>query len=149
MKNLFQAEVAEELKARVARLRPESERVWGKMNAAQTLAHCAAAMECAVGDSRPPRQLAGRLLAPFVRSLVMSPKPMSRNAPTAPGLLIRDQRDFATERQRLDALIDRFAAGGPARCTTHPHSFFGPLTPTEWATWMYKHLDHHLRQFQV
>jgi hypothetical protein len=27
------------------------------------------------------------------------------------------------------------------------HSFFGRLTPEEWATLMYKHLDHHLRQF--
>jgi len=50
---------------------------------------------------------------------------------------------------RLAGLIDRFAAGGPAGCTQHPHSFFGPLTPDEWAILMYKHLDHHLRQFGV
>ncbi len=51
------------------------------------------------------------------------------------------------EQHRLSALIDRFAAAGPAGCTTHPHTFFGPLTPQEWAALMYKHLDHHLRQF--
>jgi hypothetical protein len=44
-------------------------------------------------------------------------------------------------------LIDRFAAAGPQGCTTHPHAFFGSLTPDEWAILMYKHLDHHLRQF--
>jgi len=38
---------------------------------------------------------------------------------------------------------------GPAGCTKHPHSFFGKLTPEEWAILSYKHLDHHLRQFGV
>jgi Protein of unknown function (DUF1569) len=35
----------------------------------------------------------------------------------------------------------------PPGCTTHPHSFFGRMTADEWAILMYKHLDHHLRQF--
>lgn len=74
-------------------------------------------------------------------------QPMRRNSPTAPDLVIRDERDLGAERERLNGLIDRFAAGGPAGCTTHPHTFFGPMTPQEWATLMYKHLDHHLRQF--
>jgi transposase InsO family protein len=62
---------------------------------------------------------------------------------------VKHERDFVAERQRLRGLIDRFAAGGPAGCTKHPHSFFGPMTPEEWAALNYKHLDHHLRQFGV
>jgi hypothetical protein len=50
---------------------------------------------------------------------------------------------------RRASLIDRFVSGGPSACTNHPHPFFGPLTPAEWAILMYKHLDHHLRQFGV
>lgn len=149
MKTLFEPAVAEEVKDRLGRLRSDSRRQWGKMSASQAVAHCAAAMECAVGDSRPPRQLAGRLFGRFARPMLVSPKPMSRNAPTAPGLRVTDERDLDIERARLVRLIDRFSRGGPARCTTHPHSFFGPLTPDEWATWMYKHLDHHLRQFEA
>jgi hypothetical protein len=57
-------------------------------------------------------------------------------------------KDFAAEQQRLIDWIDRFSAGGPERCTTHPHCFFGQMTPLEWATLGYKHLDHHLRQFK-
>jgi transposase InsO family protein len=72
---------------------------------------------------------------------------MRRNSPTSKDLVIRDDRDFVTERQRLTELLRRFTEGGPAGCTKHPHSFFGPLTPAEWAEIMYKHLDHHLRQF--
>ncbi len=50
MKNLFEAATVEEVKERMALLRPDSERQWGKKNPAQTLAHCSAAMEMAVGQ---------------------------------------------------------------------------------------------------
>jgi transposase InsO family protein len=76
-------------------------------------------------------------------------EPMRRNSPTVKGLVVRDERDLGTERERLCGLIDRFTAAGPEGCTTHPHSFFGRLTPEEWAILMYKHLDHHFRQFGI
>jgi uncharacterized small protein (DUF1192 family) len=37
MRNLFEAARVEELKQRIAHLRPDSERLWGKMNPAQAL----------------------------------------------------------------------------------------------------------------
>jgi len=43
----------------MAQLRPDSERQWGKMNPAQALAHCSAAMEMAMGEKFPPRILIG------------------------------------------------------------------------------------------
>ena len=150
MKNLFEAAKVEEVKQRMARLRPDSERLWGKMNAPQALAHCSAAVEWAVGDRIPPRMFLGRIMGRIVKPMVLgNDEPMQRNSPTAKELVVQDERDLGTERERLRGLIDRFAAGGPKGCTTHPHSFFGRLTPDEWATLMYKHLDHHLRQFGV
>jgi uncharacterized protein DUF1569 len=150
MKNLFEAGRAEEVKERMARLRPDSERQWGKMNAAQALAHCSAAVEWAVGDRIPPRMFLGRIIGRIVKPMVLgNDEPMRRNSPTATDLVVQDERDLGKERERLRGLIDRFAAAGPKGCTTYPHSFFGPLTPEEWATLMYKHLDHHLRQFGV
>ena len=148
MKNLFEATAVAETKARLQRLRPESARQWGKMNAAQAVAPCAAGLELALGERRPPRVLIGRVLGWAIKPLALgNDEPMRRNTPTVPSLEVADERDLAAERQRLGALIDRFAAAGPAGCTTHPHSFFGRLTPEEWAILMYKHLDHHLRQF--
>ncbi len=122
MKNLFDAARVEEVKQRIARLRPDSQRQWGKMNAPQAVAHCSRGLELALGDLRPPRVLLGRIMGPIIKPKVCA---------------------------RLYGLIDRFVAAGPKSCTTHPHSFFGPLTPEEWAILMYKHLDHHLRQFGV
>jgi hypothetical protein len=150
MKNLFEAATVEEVKERLARLRPDSGRLWGKMNAAQAIAHCSAGLELAVGDRLPPRKLLGRIIGGLVKPLALgNDEPMRRNTPTVKDLVVKDERDLEMERKRLSALIDRFAAAGPGGCTPHPHSFFGRLTPQEWAILMYKHLDHHLRQFGV
>jgi Protein of unknown function (DUF1569) len=150
MKNLFEAATVEEVKGRLAQLKPDSERAWGKMNPAQALAHCSAAMEMAMGAKKPPRIFIGRLLGRFAKkSMIAKEKPMPRNVGTDKSLVVSDERDFGVETQRLSEFIDRFAAGGPGACTRHPHFFFGPLTPVEWAALMYQHLDHHLRQFRA
>ena len=150
VKNLFEAARVAEVKERAAQVRPDSERLWGQMNPAQALAHCSRGMEWAVGDRIPPRMLMGRIIGRMVKPMVLrNDEPMRRNSPTAKSLVVKDDRDLETERGRLCRLIDRFAAGGPAGGTKNPHSFFGRLTPEEWATLMYKHLDHHLRQFGV
>lgn len=151
MKNLYEPAAVEEIKSRIARLRPDSPRQWGSMNPAQAVAHCALSMEWALGPKVPesaplPLRIFGRLIKPLV---VGNDKPIRRNTPTAKELVVLDQRDLSTERDRLTALIDRFVAAGPKGCTTHPHGFFGRMTPDEWAILTYKHLDHHLRQFSV
>jgi hypothetical protein len=150
MKNLFEPATVETVKGRIALLRPDSDRLWGKMNPAQMLAHCSAAMEMALGERVPPRILIGRLLGPLAKkSLIRKEQPMPRNAATDKSLIVADDRDLVAEKDRIFHLIDRVFAGGPGVCTKHPHFFFGPLTPEEWAALMYQHLDHHLRQFQV
>jgi hypothetical protein len=149
MKNLYEPAVATEVRERVARLRPDSKAAWGEMNAAQALAHCALAMENALGDTILPRHPLGRVIGGWVkRGLLVKGKPMARNSPSHPSVLVKDQRNFDVERQRLQRAIDRFTSD-PAACTRHPHFFFGAMTPTEWAAFMYIHLDHHLRQFSV
>jgi hypothetical protein len=150
MKSLFDAATATEIHSRIARLEPRSTRQWGKMNASQAMAHCALAMEWAVGDSVAPRMFLGRLLGSLAKSKVLKDEaPLRRNTPTAKSLVVANERNLEKECQRLCALIDRFSAGGPQGCTKHPHTFFGALTPDEWGRLMYKHLDHHLRQFGV
>ncbi len=150
MKNLFQSDTAAEVRHRISSLAPISPRQWGKMNAAQAVAHCSLGMEWAVGDIVPPRMFIGRIIGGIIKPFVLRDnEPMRRNSPTAPTLIIQDERDLDFEKQRLGGLIDRFTAAGPRAFTTRPHCFFGKLTPNEWAILMYKHLDHHLRQFSA
>ena len=150
MKTLFEETTLEEAKQRIADLQPNDRAVWGKMNPAQTLAHCSASIEIALGRPSQPRILLGRLLGPLVKkSMLVRGEPMRRNSKTEKSCFVTDERDFFAEKQRLLKLMEKFSAGGPALCTRQPHFFFGTLTPVEWATLMYQHLDHHLRQFNA
>ncbi len=107
VKNLFEAATVEEVKERMAQLRPESERQWGKMNPAQMLAHCSATIEMAMGKTAPPRILIGRLLGRLAKkSVIVNRTPMRRNSMTEKSCLVTDERDFVVEKQRLRE-IDR------------------------------------------
>ena len=149
-RNLFDPARAEEVKQRLSQLRPDCGPQWGRMNPAQALWHCSMAIEMALGERKPPRAFLGRIIGRFIKPLVLgNDEPLRRNAPSAKELLVSDQRDLEIERKRLCRFIDRFVSAGTGGCTTYPHPFFGVLTPHEWSTLMYKHLDHHLRQFQA
>ena len=150
MKNLYQPAAAEEIKRRLTDLRSDSPRQWGTMTPAQATAHCAVSLESALGEKNLPRVFIGRILGRMIKPLALrDDAPLRRNSPTAKGLIIHNEPDLKAEQERLRALIDRFVTAGPSGCTTHPHAFFGPMTPDEWAILTYKHLDHHLRQFGV
>ena len=150
MKHLYEPATAHEVRERIARLAPDTIPVWGKMNAAQALAHCAEAMKMGTGETVPQRIFIGRLFGSLARKrMIVAGHPMPRNVKTHPTLLAPAECDFDAERRRLLQIVERFIEAGPSGCTKHPHFFFGPLTPTEWSSLMYRHLDHHLQQFQA
>ncbi len=149
MLDLFEPATRADLLARLGRLQADSPRQWGTMDAAQMLGHCAAALLVGTGDTPRPHSLIGRLLGWTVRKKLLGSAPFGRNSPTDPTFVVKDARDFAIEKVRLEALIERFAALGPESAGRQTHSFFGRLSGAEWGCLMAKHLDHHLRQFGV
>jgi len=147
MKTLFQPDAVDELISRIDKLQPTSSRQWGKMDVAQMMAHCSAALDMAAGRVNPPRILIGRVIGPLVKPIFTNEKPASKNSPTDKHLVVSDARDFAREQEQLKTRLRQFHQGGEERCTRHPHPFFGTLTPQDWSRGMYKHVNHHLRQF--
>jgi hypothetical protein len=149
LKNLFDTDTYTAVSARMQRLSPDSKALWGKMSVAQMLAHCKEAFKVPLSEEKLPRMFLGRLLGPFVKSKLYNEDPWKHNLPTAPNFIIKDDRDFQNEKEQLEALVKKFYAAGPAGITRHPHPFFGTFTPEQWGKSMFKHLDHHLRQFGV
>ena len=149
MKSLFVAGDRDSILARLRTLGPESVRQWGKMNVAQMLAHCAIALEAGTGDRPTKQKLIGKILMPFFKRSLLGDKPFQKNSPTDPTFVVTDERDLNAERDRVVQLIDRFVARGKSAAATQTHAFFGKLTGEQWGELMYKHLDHHLRQFGV
>ncbi|HTV09325.1 MAG TPA: DUF1569 domain-containing protein [Candidatus Aquilonibacter sp.] len=148
MEDLFDPATAERFRVRIRSVTAASQRQWGKMSAAQMMEHCARGLEMATGELKPPRALIGRLLGRVVKPMALKEgEPMRRNSPTSPALIVAPDADLEGSRTRLLGALDRVVAGGERGCSRHPHTFFGPLQPKEWSMLMYKHLDHHLRQF--
>lgn len=151
VKNLFDSSLVEDTKRRMMDLHHDSQRLWGNMTVAQALAHCTSGLEMAMGLINPKRApFPANLIGPLIKPLVFGDdKPLRRNSPSSPELFSGDPTncDFERERGNLIAAIDRFAHEGEACCTQHPHPFFGRLKPQQWTILMYKHIDHHLRQF--
>jgi hypothetical protein len=132
---------------RIGALATDTPAQWGKMNSAQMLAHCQVPLRIALGDEVWKRAFLGYLLGGLVKKMLVGPKPFKPNGPTDPRFVVKDERDFDTEKAGLCVLIERFAAGGRDGVTKNPHPFFGAMQVEEWDGLMWKHLDHHLRQF--
>src|SRR5262249_44790170 len=148
MKNLFEPGAVEEVMTRIEQLKPSSKRQWGEMDVAQMMAHCSAALEMASGKFAAKRTLLGRIVGPRVRYVLTDDSPFPSNRPTAKELKV-GACNFMQEHERLKQCVRQFHEGGESQCTRHPHPFFGEITPLEWSTGMFKHLDHHLKQFGV
>jgi hypothetical protein len=147
MNNLFAPADRVRILERFDRLQASSERQWGKMDPAQMCAHCVVALEVGTGDLVRDHSFIGKVLGRFVKGSLLGEKPFSKNSPTDPAFIVSDPRDFAKERARLVEIVKRFGAAGPSAADGRTHSFFGRLRGEEWGVLMYKHLDHHLRQF--
>ncbi len=147
MQSLFDPGGRQSVLGRLEQLQSGAPRQWGKMNAAQMLAHCSIAMEMATGEKPRKQKLIGKLLGPFVRSSLLGEKPFGRNSPTDPAFIVTGEKDFDAEKQRLARLVNSFCESGPEKASACMHSFLGRLKGEEWGVMMYKHLDHHLRQF--
>ncbi len=147
MQSLFNPADRDAIALRLAELEPEATRQWGRMDPAQMLHHCAVALETSMAPEPMKQAFLGKLVTPFIRGMVLGPKPFRRNSPTDPTFVVADARDFDVERARLATLIDRFIQRGPDKAAQAVHPFFGRLSGAEWGRLVYKHFDHHLRQF--
>ncbi|MEO8235926.1 MAG: DUF1569 domain-containing protein, partial [Flavobacterium sp.] len=71
-----------------------------------------------------------------------------KNSPTAKEFIFTDKYDFEASRNELIKNFSRFAEGTQSiKITNHP--FWGKMTSEDWNKLMWKHVDHHLRQFGV
>lgn len=70
------------------------------------------------------------------------------NLPTAKGFKVVDKKDFMTELTNLLNEVNDFHKEKD-REAWKPHPAFGTFTHEQWGKMQYKHLDHHLRQFDV
>ena len=147
MKSIFNPQDHRELHDRVQCLEASLKPQWGKMTAVQMVAHLSDSLRMASGELEvAPRKVPFRYSP--LKELVLYLLPMPKGLPTAPELIARKPGGWSEEvadlRDQLNGLVQR---GAEALSPTHPA--FGTLSAKQWGVLIYRHVDHHLRQFGV
>lgn len=96
-----------------------------------------------------PNGLMRFILKSFIKNGVVNEKPYPRNSRTAPQFIVKGDRDFELEKNRLISYILQTQELGEKEFEGKESLSFGKLTAKEWNNMFAKHLDHHLTQFGV
>ncbi len=150
MLSIYEPATTELLTSRINELKPNSSAKWGKMNVAQMLAHCSASYEQITGERNEKPPFFMRLMVKmFFKQSMINEVPYKQNLPTAPSFVMKDEKDFEKEKTRLIELVKKVGSMKADVFEGREQATIGVINATEWSNLMYKHIDHHLRQFGV
>ena len=147
MLSLYNPEAAIDIVQRLNQLQKDTPRQWGKMSAAQMLWHVNSILEIPLGLTNIKPNLIGKLMGPLLKKMVLNPKPYKPNLPTGPEFVAREDKDFEAEKIKVTDNLQQFIHNGPEATEGLRHPLFGKMTAEEWGYSLWKHFDHHLRQF--
>ena len=154
MKRIKKAGTVEDLMRRARRLSPDAPPRWGRLNARQMLCHVTDVARLVLGEiptrpRDPTRAPRAKPLSRFpMKQLVLYvlPWPHGVRGPreaftTQPGALDADVK-------ALEALLSRFREC-PPKDVWPSHPLFGRMSTADWDRLLYRHTDHHFRQFGI
>ncbi|MEO6732648.1 MAG: DUF1569 domain-containing protein [Ferruginibacter sp.] len=146
MKTIFDQATRNELINRINSLNENSTAQWGKMNIYQMLKHCTLCEELYLGKTHHKRVFMGRLFGKMaLKNILKDENPMQRNSPTSPVFKVKEiAGDTLAEKIKWISLIKKY---GQYSNEYYTHWFFGKMTKEQVGHFVYKHADHHLRQF--
>ncbi|MFL5789356.1 MAG: DUF1569 domain-containing protein [Flavisolibacter sp.] len=144
MKSVFDKTTRDELINRINLLNENSTAKWGKMNVYQMLKHCILWEEMLLGKKQYRQSLLGRLFGKIALKSMLKDEPMKPNLPTVPSFKIRSNGNVAVAKAEWIKLLNEHAQRKNSGII---HPFFGKLTDDQAGQMAYKHIDHHLRQF--
>jgi len=148
--NIFDASTTRDLHNRIDKLSPSTQRLWGKMGVAEMLAHCAMPYRQILGEQfTPPSFFMKWLVKNFFKTSMVNEVPYKKNLPTSPAFVIREEKNFEQEKNKLKQYIQKIQEMGQDAFEGREQATIGKLSSREWNNLLYKHLDHHLQQFGV
>jgi hypothetical protein len=139
----------EELLRRVNLLHPNSLPKWGKMTLNEMLLHCDLVTEAVLNSPEPThsthwKQVLAKYYFLYIKKdfpkMIKGPKRFDAKSKITTEEFLTLQENFTRTLKRFSELETKL---------TGYHPFFGVLSHTEWGIMVYKHTDHHLKQFGV
>lgn len=148
MKSVFDKSTRDGLIKRIESLSEDSKAQWGKMNVYQMLKHCVLCEEMYHGIKNYKRVFLGRVIGRIaLKNLLKDETPLKPGSPTGEPFKIKETAgDVAAEKSKWIALMQQYASYSNEDFV---HWFFGKMTREQVGWFVYKHTDHHLRQFNA
>jgi hypothetical protein len=149
MKTWFDPRDRAAILQRVERLTADRVPRWGRMNAQEAICHLADLVRVALNEKRCEPlglPLSWPVISTFIVWIMPWPKGVDTAPELRPGLGMTSPTEFDRDRRELVALLQRFS-DHPVDRAFGPSPAFGPMGRASWGRFMWRHLDHHLRQF--
>ncbi|MCC9167897.1 DUF1569 domain-containing protein [Pontibacter harenae] len=150
MKTIFDQNIREELIERINQINKSNEPDWGKMNVSQMLKHNTYWNSWILGKDNHTYKQAffGKLFGKIaLRKMIKDEKPFDKNIPTSDQFKVKETTaDVEFEKSVWISLIKEYENHDNPNFV---HDFFGKMTKEEIGILVYKHTDHHLRQFGI
>lgn len=151
MKSLHNENDFNEIKKRIASLSENSERKWGRMKTAQMLRHCNLILQIPLKKIELPE------INFILRAIgICTKKEMQifnngipHNMPGFRKVIVNFECDFEQEKFKLLKTLDDYQEAFKKRQFPDRHVLFGKMRDKDWGFLEYKHLDHHLKQFNA
>jgi len=146
MKSIFDKTIRDKVISRINSLNESNSAQWGKMGLYQMLKHCTLWEEMMQGKKQYKRAFIGRLFGKMALKKVLKDEaPLRHSTPTLPELMIKEKGgNIETHKAAWISRIEGYANFSNPNLV---HPFFGKMTEEQIGYMVYKHIDHHLRQF--
>ncbi|MBK8635133.1 MAG: DUF1569 domain-containing protein [Saprospiraceae bacterium] len=148
MKTIFDESLRNELIERIQSIQEESMAQWGKMNVSQMAKHCTQWNDWVLGNGNHTykQDLLGKIFGKLgLKSNTKDDRPMGKNMPSGKAFTIKENGlDLENLKENW---VSQIASYAHYSNDAFIHDFFGQMTLEEIGIFVYKHNDHHLRQF--
>ncbi len=147
MGNIFNEADHNAMLLRIKNVSDKSQRQWGQMTIEEMLIHCITQLRLALGEIPSQPQGWFMMSTAIGKWLAFSniPWPKGSNTPIEMNVKKSSIQTLPVEKEKEDLVHYLHKVRSANKFSLHP--FFGALTQKEWGQLIYKHLDHHLKQF--
>lgn len=151
LKSLFDTSSNNELIQRIEKLTRNSLPLWGKMTVNQMIEHADLHLKMTTGEIKVSRSFTGKIFGLLVKKIILNKdNALSKSLPTHEKLIPVGNPDLDLLKKNLINSVSKFSRIGANNIgKDSQHYFFGKLSDKDWDILMWKHLDHHLKQFGV
>lgn len=149
-KTIFDPGVREELISRIESLSNNHHAQWGKMDVLQMIDHMNIWNSWVLGknDLSHKQSFLGKLIGKWMlKKDTKDDRPMGKGMPAGKGFIASEANDNLEKlKEKWVSLVQAYEDFSD---TYFLHDFYGKMTREQLGIFAYKHMDHHLRQFDA